>query len=281
MGEPSRDEIDLLNLAVRLIQSLKRHFILLIFTVLAGIGIGYGLWRMTPGIYESQMIVVSEVLTKAYGERVNGSINSLIEEGNAKVLSELLGLKEADALQLRHMDVSCVVETETRQRSKDIVEKKDKTFFIIKAEVTDSHILPQLQDGLTHFLHNNPFATAYVTEKTQFYQTLIGKIDEELKDMESIKLRILEGKPVSPKSQDILMIDPASLFSEIVRLNELKLEYQGNLEKTRIVQLIEGFTVFEKPSKPKRSNFLLIGFVLGCTAGIGFLFLRKLVRMAG
>ena len=70
MDVSSRDEIDLQELAVRIIRYFKGHLAFILFFCVAGIALGVTAYKLLPNSYESQMVVYSDLLTKTYGLRV-------------------------------------------------------------------------------------------------------------------------------------------------------------------------------------------------------------------
>ena len=77
-----------------------------------------------------------------------------------------------------------------------------------------------------------------------------------------------------------LMFDPAKLFTEGVELTKLRWEAQQALELASSINLVEGFTAFQKPKSPKLSVMIVLGFFLGMFGAVGLLTLRHLIKMA-
>ncbi len=277
MTESPRDEIDLQELAVRLIRSFKRHYRLFLISAIGGIALAAGIWKFQPQVFESQMIMVSDILTRPYGDHIEQNFNNLIREGNTRALSEQLGLDALASAQLVQFTIECIPEVKSRERTKDVEIIKEQTYFKVKVRTKDFHVWPGLQAGLIRFLNNNSYVQSIVNQRTEINTALIAKIDDQLKEMDLLKNGLAKKETTDHKDQSKELMEASSLYTEYVHLNKMKLEYQASLEN---IQLVEGFMALEQPVGPKLSRYLLTGFVLGLGAAIGFLILRRLIQMA-
>jgi len=93
-------------------------------------------------------------------------------------------------------------------------------------------------------------------------------------------MRLFQGKPVYTRSAEMMLVDPTNIYSKIIELSKEQINYRNALELSDSIQLVEGFTVFEKPAQPKLSIMLLIGFFGGFFIAIGSLTARQLFRLA-
>ena len=81
----------------------------------------------------------------------------------------------------------------------------------------------------------------------------------------------------------MVLMDPTTINSELIELNIQKMNFMNSLEIANSVQLVEGFTIFEKPTSPKLSISLVVGssFGLFCVfLVIGFKSIRKVIRLS-
>ena len=100
MTSPASEEIDLQSLAVSMLRFVQRNAVLILGSAIVGALLGLGNYWMTPPVYESQMILMSDSLTSSYGDQLAGTINKLIGEGNTAVLSEKLAMSPAESSEL-------------------------------------------------------------------------------------------------------------------------------------------------------------------------------------
>ncbi len=274
METHSHDEIDLQDLAVRIIRYFKSHLIFII--LLCGLGMGAGLlaFETLPPRYESQMVVLSDLLTKTYGDRIAWSLTSLIKEENYAELGHKLAMPGEKAATITLVNVECLTDLKAAQRENI---KKDETYFIVTVELTDRSILPELQEGILNFFRNNELVKARASQSEAMNQAVIKAADKEMRLIDSLK-RVLFQKGQF-KTENV-MFDPAELFAAGVRLTRLRWEAQQDLELASSIHLVEGFTIFQKPKEPKLLTLAILGFIVGLVSSIGILTLKHLFTLA-
>lgn len=285
MNSDTHTDIDLQKLAITLLRYLGRYYKFLLLSTTVGIALGIVLWVAIPPSFESEMMVSSDILTESYSKRISQSLNRLVKEKNDSILALRLNLTRGEALQVGFIEIEGLkkeADLGALERSNSRIYRMEKpdAIFVIKVSVGDKTILPKLQKGLVDFLRSNEFVTARVEQRERKYRALIEKIDQEIKTLDSLKQRLFHGKHVYKSSTEMVPIDPTSIPTKIIELNELQIEYMQSLELFNSIHLIEGFTPFMKPSSPKLSIALLIGFTLGLLAAIGILTLKELIAMA-
>jgi hypothetical protein len=112
---------------------------------------------------------------------------------------------------------------------------------------------------------------------------MIDKVGEEIASLDSLKKRLFMGQPVYTKSAEMMLVDPTNIYSKIIELNKEQINYRNALELVNSIQLVEGFTISEKPSSPKLLVSLAAGTFLGFILAFGFIAfksLRKLVELS-
>ncbi len=271
----NNDEIDLVELLVKTVLLIKRNLIQIIVFFSVGTGLGYAYASLAPKVYESKMLVSSEILTESYSERLFENLQNLIKEENYNSVSSALGLNNDEAGAISKIKIESAL--------KDKPQKEDeKKFFLITVELTDQSILPKLQTGLINYFQQNDFVKLRVDSKKKMYQQIISKINEEIKSLESFKKDIGDGSFFNRTKGDV-MFDPTEVNSKIVGLTQEREALEEKLALINSVEVVEGFTEFEKPIWPKKSVSLAAGATLGLfLVGIMIAFksIRKLVRFA-
>lgn len=268
-------EIDLVELLVKVVLLVKRNLVQIILFFAVGTGLGFAYASLTPKVYESKMLVSSEILTESYSEKLFENLQNLIKERNYTSVSAILGLSIDQAKVLSIIKIESAL--------KDKPQKEDeKKFFLITVEVTDQSILPKLQAGFINYFQQNDFVKLRVDSKKKMYQQIISKINEEIKSLETFKKEIGDGSFFS-RTKGNVMFDPTAVNSKIVGLTQEREALEERLTLVNSVEVVEGFTVFEKPVWPKKSVSLAAGATLGLfLVGIMIAFksLRKLIRFA-
>jgi hypothetical protein len=271
---PSSDEIDLQDIAVKAILYFKKHFWFIAISTLVGILFSIIAYVMLPKVYQSRMIVMSDILTESYSKEITESLKNLIKERNISTLAPRLGLTEQEVSDLQTIEIESV--------KKEKVSEKDveNTIFIITAEIKNRDILPKLQGGLIQFLRENEFVRIRVRQRKEMFQKLIEKIGFEINSLDSLKRRLFSGQPIYSKSSEMMLVDPTNIYSKIIELNKEQINLKNALELSDSIQLVEGFTIFQKPAQPKLSILLVIGFLGGLFLSIGTLTVMRLFKLA-
>ncbi len=86
------DEIDLLELLAKIVITIKSNILSIIVAFVIGSILGLGYYQLVPKVYESKMILLSDILTSSYSERITESLDNLIKEENNEILSQRLGI---------------------------------------------------------------------------------------------------------------------------------------------------------------------------------------------
>lgn len=270
------DEIDLLELAFKLNKVFVKNLKSLVIAFVIGISAGLAFFQLAPKVYESKMILLSDILTESYSERITESLDNLIKEQNSKILSERIGLTIEQAKQIAKIEIESVKQKQTKG-------EKEEATFIVTVRTMDNGILPQLQEGIINYLRNNEYVKIRVRQRQDFYKAMIERVGQEINSLDSLKRRLFSGQPIYSKSSEMMLVDPTNIYSKIIELNKEEINYKNALELVNSIQLVEGFTVFDKPVNPKLSVSIASGaslgifFVIALIAIKGF---KQMVRLA-
>ncbi len=277
MAEPN-DEIDLLEVLARIILLIKRNAKIIALAFVTGTVLGFFYYEFVPKVYESKMILLSDILTSSYSERITESLDRLISENNTKILSERLKMSEQNAKQIGKIEIESVKQDKTKDK-----DEKENAIFIVTVKVLDKDILPGLQGNIIDYLRNNEFVRIRVEQRKKYTIEIIKKIDEQLSALEQLKSKITKGDLVQGGKENLVLFDPTSVHSKILELNKERTSLQNSLETINSIQLVEGFTVFEKPVGPKLSISLVGGASLGLFfvgIVIGLKVIRKMLHFS-
>jgi hypothetical protein len=204
-------------------------------------------------------------------QKLGSNLEKVIDEKNFSILSNRLGLSEEEVKEFVGISVESALENQAT------VEEKGKLFIIIKVEVRNNAILQKLQEGIIHYIEQNDFVKVRVDQKKKYYTELIKEISIEIENIEVLKGKIREGTFKSDGGT--YMVDPTNPFSKSIEFFRDRLKYQQDLELVNSVQVVEGFTPFNRKVKPKLSIMLPVGFLIGLFGGFGIIFLRYVIRL--
>jgi uncharacterized protein involved in exopolysaccharide biosynthesis len=273
----SSDEIDLLELSSKITLGIKNNFRSFVLAFVLGSLLGLAYYQFVPKVYESNMIVQSDILTESYGESITESMDLLIREQNLEILGSRMGIRPQKAASVVKIKVGSV-----KQKQSSTTDKENNTF-VVTVRTTDNTLLPDLQNGLINYLRNNEFVKIRVRQRQDYNKTMIEKVGQEIRSLDSLKKRLFNGKPIYSESAEMMLVDPTNIYSKIIELNKEQINYKNDLELVNSIQLIEGFTTYKKPISPKLS----ISLTAGVSLGIFFVFalmaikgLRKIVALS-
>ncbi len=265
----SSDEIDLIELLAKVTLGIKNNFRSLVLAFVIGSLLGLAFYQFVPKVYESNMIIQSDILTESYGERIAESMDLLIREQNFEILGSRMGISLEKAASIKKIKIESV-----KQKQTNTTEKENNTF-IITVRTTDNTLLPDLHNGLINYLRNNEFVKVRVRQRQDYYKAMIEKVGQEISSLDSLKKRLFTGKPIYSNSAEMMLVDPTNIYSKIIELNKEQINYKNGLELVNSIQLVEGFTIYKKPVSPKLSISLTAG------ASIGVFFVLTLIAIKG
>ena len=269
----NQDDIDLLALFLKTINIVRSNFWIILSFFLIGSLLGVSYYYFTNKIYQSSLVISSGILTKSYAETLVENLNRQRRESNRQALTNSLNVSEQTARGLDRLRIQGVSEIEDLKES-------DK--FIITAEVYNPEVFKELQNGLIYYLENNQFVKVRVEQNKKFMKQMLAKMDEEIKDMEAFKEQIVSGS-FFRSAQGNVMFDPTNVNSKILELTKEKITMQNELELVNSVQVIEGFTKYERPVRPRLSVSLISGSFVGLvfvSILIAFKSIRRILQMA-
>jgi len=267
------DEVDLLDLLLKGLNAIRANFWLILSFFLLGIGLGLANYFTEQKVFENRMVISSTVLTKSYGKILIDKVNKYLGENNVDIITKDLKISRETLATVRLLKIEPVTEAD---------ETKETDRYIIIAETYSQDRLADLQNGLVYYFENNEFAKARERQNKEYLRQVISKFDQEIKDLEEFKVRLFKGDFIQSIKGNV-MFDPTAVNSKIVELTKEKLNFQNSFAFANNVQIIEGFTPFEKPSKPQLSISLAAGSVSGLifvAILLGLKSLHRLVKMA-
>jgi LPS O-antigen subunit length determinant protein (WzzB/FepE family) len=266
-------EIDLVELFLKGINIIRANFWLIVLFFCLGTALGVGYYYSSNKVYESKMVISSGILTQSYSENLIERLTRHRREMNFDAIMNLLGVSEKTARSVANLDIENILKTP------DLKEPDD---FIITAYVLDQDVLPELQKGLIHYIESNEFVKIRVEQNKSYLKQTLAKLDQEIRDIEELKQKIASGE-FFQSARGNIMFDPTTVNSKILDLTKERINLQNSLALSNSVEVIEGFSKFQRPSSPKLSISMLSGSFIGLFfvgVLIAFKSTRKLLRMA-
>lgn len=268
------EEIDVVGLLAKGVMAIRNNFKTLLLAFLIGAAGGLIFYKVYPKRYSSRMVIQSDILTEAFVASIAKNLGQLLIEGNSREVSKKLGITPTEASNIFSIDIE------------NINSKKEKpeelpNAFLVTVEVFDNAVLPKLQKSIISFLSNNEYVKVREKQHRDYYKGMIAKVDKEMNSLDSMKRTLFTHKA---KSFDVLLMDPTNIYRMAVELSKEKIGYQNKLELVNSVQLVEGFTTYDKTFFPKLSfslvggtllSTILVSIVLACKALLTMVDLSK------
>ncbi|MBL7877737.1 MAG: hypothetical protein JNL53_18880 [Cyclobacteriaceae bacterium] len=271
------DEIDLLELLAKFVITVKSNFRLIVGAFVVGSLLGLAYNQLVPKTYESRMLVSSSILTESLSKTLAEDLFKLVKEKNLNALSDKLKISPEVASKISKIEIKNALE------KSEGIKEAEKNNLTITCQSSDNTIWPDLQAGIINYFENNPYVKIRVEQRKAYFTEIIQKIDKELIDLNELKSRITNGQPAKSGNENLVLFDPTTVNTKIIDLNKERLNYKNELETINSVQVVEGFTVFQKPISPKLSISLAAGSSFGLfivAIIIAYKSLRKIVRLS-
>lgn len=269
------NEIDLLELFLNAVNTIRHNFWLITSFFLVGLALGVVYFMAATKEYESRMIISSGILTAPYANILFENVNKQLHDGGHILLAADLGMNVEAVKQINSLKIENVSKGEASSQ-------QENERFAITARIYNNNILLPLQNGILYYLANNEFVRVRVEQNRTLYKQMLSSTEEELQDLQQFKTEIYSGKFFNNTKGNV-MFDPTSVNTKILELTQRKVEYQNLLALIDNVQLIKGFTPFNRHVRPQFALSLVSGSLTGLfLVGIliAFKSIRRIVRMA-
>lgn len=269
------EEIDLLELIIKIYKFFKKRILLILAVMIACVGLGaLSSYLVFQPRYQSTMIFQSRSMTASEVVGVTSMLNDLVREENYNEIEKLTGLPKDIAKNLEKLEAAPNREIQ-KNIDKDI--RKDSTL-ALTIETTDNENLDKIQQGFVKYLENLP----YVQKRTQLFkegrERMLVQIQKEIKHVDSVK-RIIEA---SLLAKNPIILNGGNEFSaELLKLYNAENQVREELAFPQDIKVIKDFTRYQKPRKFSIRETLgisaLIGFILGILWSL-IIELNKIIR---
>jgi hypothetical protein len=267
---PSRvesDEVDLLLMLRNSLRYVKSYWNLFLLSVILGTLGGWAAYHLLPPTYKVNMIADSEILSSMEIMSIVESWQELIKKKEWHALAQRLNVSDEVAYNVGGLEADLV-------NQKMVGSDPDQDAFVISAHVKDNRVLDALQAGIIYSLENNKYVRERVAVKKQNFDSLRHQINSQIADLNNLKSSLRRMVENGGGGSGAFLTDPASINEIIVDLYEKRLLVDENLRFIDDIQVIEGFSRFDKPDSPKLSICLVMGFAAGLLIAIAIVAIR-------
>lgn len=173
---------------------IRKNIILLLVCIASVTGLLFIYNYQSTGVYSTSFTVIyEELVRKIYGDRL-AKLDALVQKGDVAKLKELLYVPE-DA-------VKSIVQIKGKNILGEDLDKDlntDKIPFVVELDFTDATYVPQIQEGILHFLEDgNDYLKEKKALRIQETETEIKFIDAQLAMLDTMKKQ-LSSEPVFKK----------------------------------------------------------------------------------
>jgi hypothetical protein len=271
------DEIDLLELAIKLNKVFVKNLRSLLIAFIFGTGAGLAFYQLVPSTYENKMIFSSDILTLSLSKVLVSNLENLIKEGNTEELAKKLLISIDEAQKIRSIKIESSIEKSESLR------EAEKNTLTITVRSSEQSLFQKLQPSLIKFFESNEYAKEKEKENRTYFQGMIAKTTHEINELEKMRTQFLEGTLFKNGAGNTNLFDPTEINSKIIELTKEKLKNEGELAFVGTIQLIQGFSNYKKPISPKLSISLASGASLGLffvLVFVGIKGFRGMVKLA-
>ena len=236
--------------------------------MIIGSAIGYGLFKLSPIVYESE-------LTLSHKRMTNGQcidiIYNLSKSTKAKdELAKKLKIDLATAKKIK----SIYYKPLNNSSAQDSLHKISD--FKIEVKVYDKEILDSLETKLISFLESNEYASKRKEMNRLYLEKLEERIKTQIVSIDSLKEIV--DKSIIPKSlgNGIIMgesIDPVKVYQESMNLYQSQLKINNEKELNNSFEIVVGFHSATPTSSTV--NNMLLGIFIGYVIGIIWVWRRE------
>lgn len=261
------DEVDLLLVVRNGVRYVKSYWTLFLLSVTIGTLGGWAAYHLLPPTYKVNMIADSEILSSMEVVSIVESWQELVKKKERSALAQRLSVSDEVAYQVGKLEADLV-------NQKLVGADPAQDPFVISAYVSDIRVLDALQAGIVRSLENNRYVRERVAVKKQNFDSLRSQINNQITDLNRLKGSLRRLVENGGNGSGAFLTDPASVNEMIVNLYEKRLTIDEHLRFIDDIQVITGFTRFNKPDSPKLSICLVAGFAAGLLIAIAFVTIR-------
>lgn len=245
-----QENIDLLLLAERFLQFLKRFGKLFAAALLLGLTAGFLFFKLTPKTYKARLVLHSSLLSNPEQIQIVEGWNQLLKEQDYKTLSAQFNCPEELLTHLKQLKAKEIQQVFT---------PNNPNGFTVDVFVSDNQVLPALQQAIITGFENNEYAKERLAVKRSGFEQLITKTEAEIAKLDSTKGIIENLLRGNSRSASQLIVDGSSINRQIIEMNEKLLGFKENLKFTKAVQLLKSFSPSKKTAGPGMKTWMAIG----------------------
>jgi hypothetical protein len=256
-AQDNKDEVDLIQVLERIIRFFSNHKKELVAASLAGMLCGFIIYLVQPKVYNSTLILHSQILTNSEEIEIIDNWNELRKDGEYGVLSKNLNCSEYILKNVKLLSATNIQNIAAGSTSG----------FTVDVLVKDTSILENLQKAVIYGLENNEFVKEKVNFKRDNATQMIASVNREIAKLDSTKEKIESNNTGKTPGSSSFIVDISDVNVQMITLNEKLYQYQEALKFVDAIQLLQNFEKYSRPTSPHLLKMIFSGLFGGIFIG--------------
>ncbi len=241
----------------KIVLIIQAHRALFLFSLIAGLLGGLLAYYLLPPAYKTSMIADSRVLGSPEIISMVDSWDNLLRKKEYEALATKLKLSSSILTKVKSL------EAELNNKSLSGSDPNNGPF-VINAVVTDNSILDTLEQAIVSNIQSNEYVKRRINRELRNLDSLKKQIEYQIADLNEVKTSVRKLlQPGERVTTNAFVADPGSISVQILSLFAQKQGIEDRIQFIDEIQVIDGFTKYNKPDSPKRLVCLALGAALG------------------
>lgn len=283
MDKHKENEIDLLELFIKIYLILKKYWWIFLISVIVGIAAAFVQSVNSADSYKSSMIIsvkpendymyafTFREFNKRYEKNPAELIVEIINQANELIENDNIG-RLAKKMNFNEKQLQGLKTISSEHKTK----KGEAPAEIVKINVvsTNKKIFNNLGKGLEFLINNNAYVKTRNYEDSLMLLKMITQIDIKSKELDSLQTKFLKNGKIN----DFFIFKQGSFFGESVMLSSLKEKLNNEIHNLKQVKVIEDFYIpkaSKKSFSKKALTYVLLLFILSVIIIIIIIFNKK------
>lgn len=251
--------------------------------LILGVVVGYGIWKITPRYYSSEMIIKPNSISNAdlvhfiNGISMKGDNNKIAANFNIDTtqVANIKSIKASWFIDVNKDGTGDYVDYDDAFNISDTSMRRINNRLNIKVEIYDTSAIHGLSEGIIHYIESIQFFKKSHNVKIRQIKEDLAKVELELSELDSLQgILYFEEKLKTNENDKFLILNEKEeqlLHPQIISLYNQKLEYERNLELyPDMITVIQDFTPV---TQAENNIFKLMINWAAILFGIGFILL--------
>lgn len=249
-------DIDLIFLLARIVQIIRKRFVLLLIILAVGVFLGSLGYFVFKPVFTTKMMAQSKVLTDVEIKGIIETLDELLDEDNFEELSSRLKMDIKTVKKINKIKALSI-----KDLDKDFTQKQKDSIFVIEARVSDNKIITEFENKLVNYLSENEYAKKRIALYKVNQEKTLERTRLEAAKLDSLKTTV--KKLLESGESKNIYFDPGAIYFQSLALYKEELKIKENLVLADQIQIIENFTRFRKPTSFNLLKSIVAGLVSG------------------